>query len=173
MVSGNLSSPTRDQTWAPTVEAWSLNQWTSREVPILLFLMNVIMLSWYIISPFSLVYFRIFSLVSSIFTMMCLSVHRFTLILLEVRWASSICKSFSIQFWMFGHCSFDRFLLSSLSLLSLCYSYYLFICTLNCAPHFSEALFIHFILFFSVFFRMHNFHCSIFKFADSFFCPFN
>ena len=71
---------------SPTVEAWSLNQWTAREVsPILLFVMDVIMLSLYIISLFFLVYFRIISLVSSVFTMMCLSVHCFTLILLKVR----------------------------------------------------------------------------------------
>ena len=130
------------------------------------------MLSLYIISLFSLVYFRIFTLVSSIFTMMCLSVYRFTLILLKVRWASSIYRALSIQFGMVGHYSFDCFLLPSLSLFSLCYSCYLFVCSLNCALHFSEALFIHFIHFFSLFFRMHNFYCSIFKFADFFFCQF-
>ena len=29
----DLSSPTRDQTHAPAVEAWRLNHWTAREVP--------------------------------------------------------------------------------------------------------------------------------------------
>ena len=157
MVSGNLSSPTRDQTWAPTVEAWSLNHWTSREVPILLFLMNVIMLSWYIISLLSLVYFRIFSLFSSIFTMMCLCVHRFTLILLEVRWASSICKSFSIRFGMFGHCAFDRFLLSSLSLSSLCVTAITYSFVHLIVPHISLRL----CSFISSFFSLCSSECVI------------
>ena len=30
---GDLSSPTRDQTRVPAVEAWSPNSWTTREVP--------------------------------------------------------------------------------------------------------------------------------------------
>ena len=29
----DLSSLTRDRTWAPAVEAWSPNHWTAREVP--------------------------------------------------------------------------------------------------------------------------------------------
>ena len=29
----NISSPTRDRTHAPTVEVWSLNHWTTREIP--------------------------------------------------------------------------------------------------------------------------------------------
>ena len=32
----DLSSPTRDRTRAPAEEAWSLNHWTSREVPLFL-----------------------------------------------------------------------------------------------------------------------------------------
>ena len=30
----DLSSPTRDQTRAPAVEAWSPNHWTAREFPL-------------------------------------------------------------------------------------------------------------------------------------------
>ena len=30
----DLSSPTRDQTHAPCIEVWSLNHWTTREVPL-------------------------------------------------------------------------------------------------------------------------------------------
>ena len=32
----DLSSPTRDQTWAPALEAQSLNHWTIREAPVII-----------------------------------------------------------------------------------------------------------------------------------------
>ena len=42
----DASSPTRDQTRAPAVEAWSLNHWTARDMP---YTLEMIVLVLYII----------------------------------------------------------------------------------------------------------------------------
>ena len=44
----DLSSPARDQTRAPAVGAWSLNHWTTREVPKAYFIPN----SLYLLIPY-------------------------------------------------------------------------------------------------------------------------
>ena len=57
----DLSSPTRYQTWAPALEVWSLNHWTTREVPHRLlhitYLKSAFSLSFF---PFSLIYLFIY-----------------------------------------------------------------------------------------------------------------
>ena len=98
----DLSSPTRYQTWAPALEVWSLNHWTTREVPHRLlhitYLKSAFSLSFF---PFSLIYLFIYLFFLLIETLLSLNIVYLTKAVLSLTFSISSThrKISSLQAW--------------------------------------------------------------------------